>query len=61
MKGGDCMVYVAEEITRIALYKLDAWEINAEGRAIEWARNNGYEVASQVITPMGDMIIWVRR
>ena len=55
------MVYVAEEITRIALYKLDAWEINAEGRAIEWARNNGYEVASQVITPMGDMIIWVRR
>ena len=54
------MVYVVNENTKAILFKIDAWDVDAEGTAIRWAKDNGYKLVDSKITMMGDMIIWVR-
>lgn len=54
------MLYVIDELTDKVLFKIDAWAVNAEGMALNWIRENGYEVSHDEITIMGNMLIWVR-
>lgn len=53
------MVYVVEKTTGKILYRADAWELGAPERLARKALANGYTHIKEVITPMGDMVIWV--
>ena len=53
------MIYVVEKTTGKILYRADAWELGAPERLARQALANGYTHIKEVITPMGDMVIWV--
>lgn len=54
------MVLVVELETDKVLARFEAWEENSIDNAIQWAEENGYKLVIDEITPMGNMVIYVR-
>lgn len=55
------MVYVVDKTTDTILERADAWELGAPERLTRWAVAAGYKVLEQIITLMGDMVIYVTK
>lgn len=54
------MVLVVELLSKKILARFEAWEEDSIDNAIKWAKDNGYKPMKDEITPMGDMVIWVK-
>lgn len=55
------MVYVVEKTTGKILDRADAWELDAPERLTRKAVADGYTLLELLITPMGDMVIYVTK
>ena len=54
------MVYVVEESSKQILFREDAWAYHAVEAAYTYVAMSGLETINEEITPMGDMVIWVK-
>ena len=53
------MLYIARISTKEILFKVDAWDINCEAKAVEFLNANKLNCVKDVVTAMGDRILWV--
>lgn len=53
------MIYVVRKDNGKVIYSVDAWYVNAEEKAMDWVKENGYTRVDTLISPMGNMVIWV--
>lgn len=53
------MIYVVNLETSNVLNKCDAWEADGYERMLAWCKDGGWVIMDKIITPMGDMAIYV--
>lgn len=54
------MLYVVEQGSKKILFRVDAWDIDCEKKAIRFLNENGLHYIKDEITLNGDRIVWVK-
>ena len=53
------MLFVAKVSTKEILFRVDAWDIDCEAKAVEFLRANKLNCVKDEITMSGNRILWV--